>query len=78
MNSLKIEDGKQICTNASIFFHALKRMRDNRCKCEELRLALLLAYYIQESSLEYMLDVMRKYADIAELDSINRQNIFEK
>lgn len=77
MNSLKIEDGEQICTNASIFFHALKRMRDNRCKCEELRLPLLLAYYIQESSLEYMLDVMRKYADIAELESINRQNIFE-
>ena len=38
---------------------------------------LLLAYYIQESSLEYMLDVMRKYADITKLDSINRQNIFE-
>ena len=77
MDSLQIEDGKQICINASTFFHALKRMRDENCKREELRLPLLLAYYIQESSLEYMLDVIWKNADITELDNTTRQNIFE-
>jgi len=77
MKSLKREDGKQICINASRFFRALKRMRNEKCKREELRLPLLLAYYIQESSLEYMLDVIWKNADIIEFDDITRQNIFK-
>lgn len=77
MNSLKREDGKQICRKAATFFRALKRMRNDKCKCEELRLPLLLAYYIQESSLEYMLDMIWKNADIIEFDDITRQNIFK-
>ena len=77
MNSLKMEDGNQICRNAATFFRALKRMKNEKCKREELRLPLLLAYYIQESSLEYMLDVIWKNADIIEFDDITRQNIFK-
>lgn len=77
INSLKMEDGNQICRNAATFFRVLKRMRNEKCKREELRLPLLLAYYIQESSLEYMLDVIWKNADIIEFDDITRQNIFK-
>lgn len=77
MNSLKMEDGNQICRNAATFFRALKRMKNEKCKREELRLPLLLAYYIQESSLEYMLDVIWKNADIIEFDDTTRQNIFK-
>ncbi|MGN0331838.1 MAG: DUF2971 domain-containing protein [Lachnospiraceae bacterium] len=59
-----------------MFFHSLKRMIEEECTRQELRLPLLLAFYVRETSLEYMLFIIRDNGAIGNLNKSTKKNIF--
>ena len=78
INDLQTENEQSICLQAAQFFHAIDRIKREKCDREKLRIPFLLAYEIRESSLAYILDMIRKKGDIDNLDDSLRKDILSR
>lgn len=74
--NLKKQNSQKICMYANAFYHALDEMITQHCARNEIRWPLFMAYGIRETSLEYMLSVIRDKGKMKELNETTKRNIF--